>query len=537
MKNATHKQRRRGGRKISRLFGVFLLIFILSNIVFALEPSQILIIANSDVNESLRLAEYYCGRRAVPSQNILRIPLGESLSEQITRQKYDDILVAAVKKELTQNRQPGQIKCLLTVYGVPIKVGSAGPVKDANQLVLKLSNILSSKEEKFKNAYHQLSKLGRKELTNPQDSTPTELVEDILKHLNNDTKEAVKRIEYIEQEDARKKQYNDWMELIRLFYGPANAQQHANQLPRISFRLSISEKNELYKNNLVLQIAEQEKWTISKKIEADFYSAVEVIGGLRNAISSLKADITRCRGTETSASVDSELSMVLFDDYDLYRWQKNQLQNMPLWLPSRTLMVSRLDGPSVQIASGLVDKAIEAEKIGLSGNAYIDTRGMSIPAQPVLYSFEFFDKSLSSLAVMLKKRTAMKVVVEDTESLFTFGSCPQTALYCGWYSVRKYVDAFDFVPGAVGFHIASFEAANLRNASSSNWCPAMLVDGITATLGPVDEPYLHSFPEPDKFFAELLNGKCLSEAFYRTKPFNSWQLVLIGDPLYRLNIK
>jgi uncharacterized protein (TIGR03790 family) len=78
---------------------------------------------------------------------------------------------------------------------------------------------------------------------------------------------------------------------------------------------------------------------------------------------------------------------------------------------------------------------------------------------------------------------------------------------------------------------------DLRNAASYHWCPAMLVDGITATLGAVNEPYLHSFPEPDRFFAELLDGKCLVEAFYRTNPFNSWQFVLIGDPLYRLNIK
>jgi uncharacterized protein (TIGR03790 family) len=537
MKNATHKQRRREGRKISRTFRVFLLISILANVVFALEPAQILVIANSDVNESLRLAEYYCGRRAVPSQNILKIPLGVSLSEQITRQKYDDILAAAVKKELIQNRQPGQIKCLLTVYGVPIKVAPAGPVKDANELVLRLSNILSTKEEGFKNVYQQLNQLGRKELTSPQNSTQAESFEDILKHLNDDIAGTAKRIEYIDQEDAKKKQYNDWMELIRLFYGPANAQQQAEKLPQISFRLSISEKNELYKNSLVLQMAEEGKWPIVRKLEMNFYSAVEAVGGLTGAISALKADIGRCRGTETAASVDSELSMVLFDDYDLYRWQKNQLQDMPLWLPSRTLMVSRLDGPSVQIASGLIDKAIEAEKTGLSGNAYIDTRGLNISAQPASYSFEFFDKSLHSLAVMLKKRTPMKVVVENTGSLFTPGSCPKTALYCGWYSVRKYIDAFDFVPGAVGFHIASFEAANLRNAASTNWCPAMLVDGITATLGSVDEPYLYSFPEPDKFFAELLDGKCLVEAFYRTNPFNSWQLVLIGDPLYRLNIK
>jgi uncharacterized protein (TIGR03790 family) len=61
----------------------------------------------------------------------------------------------------------------------------------------------------------------------------------------------------------------------------------------------------------------------------------------------------------------------------------------------------------------------------------------------------------------------------------------------------------------------------------------MLRDGITATFGPVAEPYLHSFPEPQAFFGELYEGKCLVEAYYGTKPFNSWQLLLIGDPLYK----
>jgi len=39
-------------------------------------------------------------------------------------------------------------------------------------------------------------------------------------------------------------------------------------------------------------------------------------------------------------------------------------------------------------------------------------------------------------------------------------------------------------------------------------------------------------PLPLDFFKELFEGRCLAEAFYRTNPFNSWQLVLIGDPLY-----
>ncbi|MGB2865090.1 MAG: TIGR03790 family protein [Sedimentisphaerales bacterium] len=67
-------------------------------------------------------------------------------------------------------------------------------------------------------------------------------------------------------------------------------------------------------------------------------------------------------------------------------------------------------------------------------------------------------------------------------------------VYCGWYSLKKYVDAFEFVDGAIGYHIASFEAVNLRDPNSSQWCPSMLIDGITATFGAVSEPYLHSFP-------------------------------------------
>ena len=53
--------------------------------LFALEPPQILIIANANVNESVQLAEYYCKKRAVPLTNILKIPLGKTLSEQINR--------------------------------------------------------------------------------------------------------------------------------------------------------------------------------------------------------------------------------------------------------------------------------------------------------------------------------------------------------------------------------------------------------------------------------------------------------------------
>lgn len=242
----------------------------------------------------------------------------------------------------------------------------------------------------------------------------------------------------------------------------------------------------------------------------------------------LELVLDRLKGELTNASVDSELSMVLFGNYELYRWQPNTFKDTPPDAPFRVLMVSRLDGPSPEIAKGLVDKAMAAEKIGLRGTICIDSRGIHNNSD-----YGRYDQSLRDLAAWAAANTDLPVKHDNAPSLFAPGTCSDTALYCGWYSLKRYVDAFDFVEGAVGFHIASFEAANLRDPNSTQWCPAMLRDGITATLGPVTEPYLTAFPLPLDFFKELYQGRCLAEAFYLTNPFTSWQLVLIGDPLYR----
>ena len=195
--------------------------------------------------------------------------------------------------------------------------------------------------------------------------------------------------------------------------------------------------------------------------------------------------------------------------------------------PRTGAVVKAVDGPNCAIAKGLIDKALVAEQTGLTGTAYIDSRGLFGRD-----AYGYYDQSLRDLAMLVRLRTTLAVQEESTQALFPPGSCPQAALYCGWYSLRKYIDAFRFVDGAVGYHIASFEAVNLHDPNSSEWCPALLMHGITATLGPVAEPYLAAFPEPRAFFNELFDGRCLVEAYYHTNPFNSWRILLIGDPLY-----
>ena len=385
---------------------------------YVLPPDQILVIANSDSQESVQIAEYYCARRNVPTSNVLALPLEASLNDTISRARYEKNLAEPIRKRLSSTEPAGKIKCLLTTYGVPIRVGGRGPLRNY---------------ESELNELKELTQLGKA------------------------------RIEQLEQ---------------------APMADSTNEKEEITHKLAL-----------------------------------------------LEAQIDWIEGKETGACVDSELSMVLAGDYELYRWQPNRLKNGMRSADCKTLMVCRIDGPSFEIARNLVDKAIIGEKMGLiRGKAYIDSRGIKDDKKD--HSFGHFDQSLRDLAELIKSRTSIAVQQEETAELFAPGECPYTSLYCGWYSLRNYVDAFDFINGAIGYHISSLEAVDLRDPNSSQWCPAMLKDGITATLGAVAEPYLHSFPEPKAFFLELLDGHCLVEAYYRTKPFNSWQLVLIGDPLY-----
>ena len=80
---------------------------------------------------------------------------------------------------------------------------------------------------------------------------------------------------------------------------------------------------------------------------------------------------------------------------------------------------------------------------------------------------------------------------------------------------------------------ASAEAATLHDPASQVWCKKLLDDGVTATLGPVYEPYLAAFPRPEEFFGMLVQGETLGESYWRSQPFTSWMMTPVGDPLYR----
>jgi len=140
---------------------------------------------------------------------------------------------------------------------------------------------------------------------------------------------------------------------------------------------------------------------------------------------------------------------------------------------------------------------------------------------------------LRHLKEIVSAHSDVPVLFDEKPEILPASSVKNVALYCGWYSLRNYVPSMKFVPGAVGFHVASLEMCSLRNPNEKGWCRGLLNDSIAATLGPVAEPYLHSFPRADEFFPLLLTGKLtLAEVYWKTQLLTSWMTNLIGDPLY-----
>lgn len=264
-----------------------------------------------------------------------------------------------------------------------------------------------------------------------------------------------------------------------------------------------------------------------------------VMYGVPLAIKQNELDVSvpwRSGATGTQAAVDSELALVRVDDYPLDGWLPNPYFlgfRAPMFQRDDVLIVSRLDGPDPGTVQRLIDDAFATEQQGLQGIAYFDARWPK-PDATNLEGYALYDASIHAAAEAIRQSRRMEVRLDAREELLQPGEAPRAALYCGWYSLGRYIDAFSWVRGAVGYHIASAECTTLKRRDAQVWCKRMLEDGVAATIGPVNEPYIQGFPLPELFFSRLSEGYLsLGESYLVSLPYLSWQMVLIGDPLYQ----
>jgi uncharacterized protein (TIGR03790 family) len=197
---------------------------------------------------------------------------------------------------------------------------------------------------------------------------------------------------------------------------------------------------------------------------------------------------------------------------------------------SAMLLVCRLDAPQAATVRRMITDAIETEKTGLWGRAYIDA------AHNSHNGLDIGDRWLAQARDQLHK-VGVPLIFEDTPDVFP-ASYPMTdcALYYGWYSERMVgpftQPDFQFPPGAIAVHIHSYSASTLHD-ENANWAGPLVTKGAAATIGNVYEPYLQLTAHLDVLNDRLLHGFTFAESAYMSSPVLSWMSVMVGDPLYR----
>jgi uncharacterized protein (TIGR03790 family) len=194
------------------------------------------------------------------------------------------------------------------------------------------------------------------------------------------------------------------------------------------------------------------------------------------------------------------------------------------------LLVARLDGPTPDIAMGLVQKSVEAEKDGLWGRSYFDSRGITEGA------YKLGDEWMLASAKLCRIAGFDPIVDTNPATFASDFPMSQIAIYAGWYTEN--VDGpfalpkVEFMPGAFAYHLHSYSAATLRT-TTEHWCGPLLAKGATCTMGCVDEPSIQFTPNVEIFLGRWIGGFTFGQAAWAAQSALSWQTTVIGDPLYR----
>jgi uncharacterized protein (TIGR03790 family) len=123
--------------------------------VLALEPADVVVIVNKNVPASREVADHYVKARGVPAGNVVVLDLPKD--EDISRREYDEKLADPLRKQL--NERKGQIKCLLSTYGVPLRVGGSSPSEDEREELKKLEPRFKEADEGVKKSEAETRRL------------------------------------------------------------------------------------------------------------------------------------------------------------------------------------------------------------------------------------------------------------------------------------------------------------------------------------------------------------------------------------------
>lgn len=505
----------------------------------ALTADELLLVVNKNVPEGRELAEHYAKARGVPDGRIVELDL-PAAGDEIAFDTYETAVVPPLFDAILERALAGKVKCLVTFYGVPLRIGArVNSPRDEAELASTKQELAQHLEQVSVHvaALEELARRAQKEFSPPNGKTLPALgmradvaVRILGQHLAGlqdlAAREALSNLvgRTLDPLMSKSAQAEQRLRELAAAKGPRLTAAQQAEADRIAKYLTKLRQDV---TRAQCRRADPESRAAIRRLMKDHCSPFDYARLLEGLIEYFNTD-------KTESAVDSELACLSWGFYSRVNWLPNPMNvHVVEHAFPPMLMTMRLDGPTPQHVRAIIDTCIAVERNGgLSGRVVIDSGGhLQIGGKSPAYAE--YDAKLRRLAEFVRNKTALECTFDEKREVLPAGSEKDVAIYTGWYAVRRYTPACKFVPGAVGFHTASFEMVSLHQAGETGWCRGLLLDGIAATVGPVSEPFLHAFPPPDEFFPLLLTGRLtLAEVYWKTTPCMSWRMVMVGDPLY-----
>src|ERR1700722_6950835 len=95
--------------------------------VWGRDSSEIALVVNTRVPASKKLAELYAAERHIPDGRIIELDIDPVTplypAEEIAFSEYDAKVAVPIRKFLVEHELRSQVKCIVTFYGVPFRIG------------------------------------------------------------------------------------------------------------------------------------------------------------------------------------------------------------------------------------------------------------------------------------------------------------------------------------------------------------------------------------------------------------------------------
>ena len=288
---------------------------------FALEPEEIAIIAVRRSPRSRELARFYAERREVPTSQICLIDVEPGVN--LDRNEWNRRVRPAIRRWIGANDLQGKLRCLVTTWDVPLKIGRESAVSEDRKLFLK--GMRKVQFDRLNDVIGQVREVLTSETVENERLEEETAIAEVANKLQSEFKSAGGRIS---TEQNRTKATRENQKLSQLFVRTTGVTGLVKQLSNPKQNLNADQAKQLQQlqGRLAgLQEGLLAMTTLPESVSRDeqILGVLLLSGGILKCITWIDQQLKLLQKNETYASFDSELSLIYWPAYPLSRWVSN----------------------------------------------------------------------------------------------------------------------------------------------------------------------------------------------------------------------